>query len=361
MRWTGIWKRGSMALPFVLSACESDLSNAVFDADETFLEAVPRREQLRLAPETATPESPRPDEVSAQGGMESASLALGPETAELYRLTRAVTWSIDHQIFGTLRAVEDLVSRPPTTRTAETRIWGPYREALSPFEVRFVMARDADARVTYAFEQRTPGGEFRIAVGGSFRPDDADGQDADGQDTAGRDTAGKDTAGEDTAEQAVESRTGQGEIHFDLSAFGGQGQVDVQFERHLGGVDFTLDLSAVTEGATATDPGDARYAAHRGEDGSGALTFVALREDGQRWDLKSRWRADGAGRADARITTAGAAGLVTECWDTDFARTYASGDLETGEVADCAFPERLLPDDDFSKSVFGSGTAGVSK
>lgn len=344
MRFAGI-PRLAVGLLLAVTACESDLSNAVFEADEVFLDAVPRRELLVLAPGTRSAALVAREDSAFSGGLETATAALGPGTAELYRLTRGVTWSIDHQIFGTLRAVEAVVARPPTTRTENTRTWGPFREALSPVEVRFVMARDADARVTYAFEQRVPGGAFRAAVRGAFTPD------AGAEPEGGRD----ETVSADTLE-------GAGEIEFDLTAFGGQGRVAVDFDRHAGGVDFTLELEAFPEGGPAEAPGDARYVARRGEDGAGELTFTALREDGQRWAMKSRWTADGAGRADARITAgAGGDGVVTECWDTDFERVYAAGDVETGDLAECAFREASLPAADFSKSAFGFRAPDVSK
>lgn len=303
----------AVALLLGLTACESDLSNEVFTADEAFLNAVPRRAMLRLATD---PEVTAADADSA--ALETAAQALGPSTAELYRMTRDVTWSLDHQILGTLRAVEEITARPPTTRTDDTRTWGPFREALSPYEVRFVMARGADAEITYAFEQRVVGGDagtgdFQAAVSGGWAPTDG--------------------------------VFGEGEIDFDLGVFGGQGHVTTIFERHAGGVDFTMELERFADGADGL--ANARYVAHRGQDGGGELAFVYLRDDGQRWDLKSRWLADGAGRADARITAAGGgAGVVTECWDTDFDRVYASGDVESGDAGDCVFAERSLPEAD---------------
>ena len=51
-----------------MCACESDLSNDVFHADEAFLQAVPRRAVLHLS---ATPES-----VEAAQGLETAARAL---------------------------------------------------------------------------------------------------------------------------------------------------------------------------------------------------------------------------------------------------------------------------------------------
>jgi hypothetical protein len=310
-----------------LCACESDLSNDVFHADEAFLQAVPRRAVLHLS---ATPES-----VEAAQGLETAARALGADTAELYRVTRNVTYSVDHQIFGTLRGVEDIVAQPPTERSADRRVWGPFREALSPVEVRFVMDRGGDDHFTYAFEQRPVGGTFAPVVHGDWAPAGAATGDA-----------------------------GQGAFTVELAELGGAGRVEVEFERHAGGVDFDLALVGVADapGLAATD---ARYLARRAPDGAGELVVAYPAEASGVWHLKSRWQADGAGRGDAWLETAeGERVEVSECWDTDFVRVYASAPGEAGTVGDagaCVFADQSLPDDDFERSLFGSGGAGVSE
>lgn len=310
-----------------LCACESDLSNDVFHADEAFLQAVPRRAVLHLS---ATPES-----VEAAQGLETAARALGAETAELYRVTRNVTYSVDHQIFGTLRGVEDIVALPPTERTDDRRVWGPYREALSPVEVRFVMDRGDDDHFTYAFEQRPVGGVFAPVVHGDWAP-----------------------AG------AATDEAGEGAFTVELAQFGGAGRVEVEFVRHAGGVDFDLALLGVAD-APGLATTDARYLARRAPDGGGELIVAYPAEETGVWHLKSRWQADGAGRGDAFLETdAGERVEVSECWDTDFDRVYASAPGEAGTAGDaaaCVFADRSLPEDDFEKSLFGFGEAGVSE
>lgn len=301
-----------------LCACESDLSNDVFHADEAFLQAVPRRAVLHLS---ATPDR-----------LETASQALGSDTAELYRVTRDVTYSVDHQVFGTLRGVEDIVTQPPTERSANRRVWGPYREALSPVEVRFVMDRGGDDHFTYAFEQRPVGGTFAPVVHGDWAP-----------------------AGAATGE------AGAGAFTVELAQFGGAGQVEVEFTRHAGGVDFDLALVGVAD-APGLPTTDARYLARRAPDGAGELIVAYPAEQTGVWHLKSRWQADGAGRGDAWLESPeGQRVEVSECWDTDFDRVYATGVGEVGDASACVFADRSLPDADFEKFLFGFGGAGVSE
>jgi hypothetical protein len=299
----------ALALLATGGGCESTLSNDVFSADIAYLNAVPRRAVLHLA------SAPSPEvDTAASSALETASNALGPGTAELWRMTREVTWQIDHQIFGVLRELEAVTDTAPTVREDTRRIWGPYRDALSPVEVRLVVTRPAPGRYAYAYEQRAPGGRYTAPVSGTWR--------------------------------AARGVFGQGTILFDFAAAGGQGRVDVAFERHAGGVNFTLDLDGLADETTG-EIGSARYEARRDDAGAGELAFTyQAAAAGQRWAMRSQWRADGSGRADARVVAAegadgadGADGaIVRECWDTAFERVFAeSPEGSIGDPEACVF------------------------
>ncbi len=82
-------------------------------------------------------------------------------------------------------------------------------------------------------------------------------------------------------------------------------------------------------------------------DGSGSLVFDALANlAGQ---VRSRWLPTGAGRADVEAHGGDAADgvLLTECWDANFGRVYASattpdgGVGSEGEASACVFTEPL--------------------
>ena len=280
------------ALTLLTAACEAELSNAPFQQDEAFLAAVPRREVLNLALPAA-----EPDGVVEQ--------ALGAETAELYRMTRDLTYGLDHALFGHLRDVEAIVEQPPSERTDRRRIWGPYRQPLLGLEHRFVMTREADGHFAYAFEQRRGYTEFLPVVSGTYLD-------------------------------------GSGEVRFDLDALGGRGRVDVTYAREDGAVDLVFEMNGYA-GRPGEAPADATYLARREPDGAGEIEFGFLAADGATWEMHSRWRADGSGRADARITPPGAlqASLVAECWDADFDRVWAKGNVESGDPAACAFPDAM--------------------
>jgi hypothetical protein len=236
------------------TACESTLTNDVFSADVAYLDAVPRRAVLHLAGAPTV-------ETSVQtAGLETATRALGPNPAELWRLTREITWQIDHQIFGVLSEVEAVVEAPPTERGDARRIWGPYREALSPVEVRLVVSRRLPGHFEYAYEQRPPGGEYVAPVRGTWAPS--------------------------------RGLFGSGTVLFDFAAAGGAGRVEVDFERHAGGVDFVLDLEGLADETTG-EAADAPYEARRDENGAGELAFTW--QSGRRCGPRRRHRLVGRG------------------------------------------------------------------
>jgi hypothetical protein len=291
----------ALALLATGGGCESTLSNDVFSADIAYLNAVPRRAVLHLA-STPSPEA----DTATSSALETASNALGAGTAELWRMTRTVTWQIDHRNLrrparargrdghgadGPRRHPPDLGAVPgcPVAGGGPPRRHPPRHR---PLRVRL---RTADPR-------------GRIHCAG---------------------------------QRHLATHAGCVRVRHDsvrLRGGGGRGRVDVAFERHAGGVDFTLDLDGLVDETTG-EPMHTRYEARRDETGAGELTFTSDAA-GERWAMRSQWRADGSGRADARVVGAeGAEGaIVRECWDTAFERVFAeSPEGSVGDPEACVF------------------------
>lgn len=92
-------------------------------------------------------------------------------------------------------------------------------------------------------------------------------------------------------------------------------------------------------------PADLDYRYERTAAGDGILDFAALDESGAPFQVKSRWRADGAGRVDARVTRDGVTILSSECWDAAFLAVFAeSGGAAVGDPAACAFRTAAYPE-----------------
>lgn len=296
-------------LALLAAGCGDELSNAVFAEDARFLDAVPRAEALRLA-------GPG-DRGAAEGTLRSA---LGEEPpAELYVLTRKTILSIDHTVIRHLRDVERLVAGPPAERAPGRRLWGPFRHPLDPLESRFVVTRVADDAFEYALELRPlDAAEGTPVITGRWAPGDDGGAE-------------------------------RGRVTFDLDALGrltgapARGQVDVTYALDGDGARLWIELLDFAPSPDA-DPQGSAFAYRRGPEG-GEFEFTFRTEAGDPVGVRSRWTADGAGRADARVESAPPVTL-TECWDDRFARTFFAeqprGD-RAGDPEACPFAEAELP------------------
>ncbi len=289
-------------LLLLTAACGDDFSNAPLEDDARFLAAAPSATVVRI------------------GGPAGVSPALAAtlivaEPAELYVLTRQVSLSLNGVAFDLLHAVDRIVEHPPTVRDADARVWAPAPHPLDPLDTVFTMTR-ADGAFDYVLEQRRrgDGGPYAAPLTGAFRP---------------------------TADPA----TGAGTLTLDLDATHGLGQsvarggLTVDYAQGPDG----LRLDLTFEGF-ATDPAmaplDTTYTYRETPDGQGTLDFAFPTDDGQPVAVRSRWRADGAGRADALVRQGDAVVEVSECWGPDFGKVYGrAGRAEEGDVADCAFPD----------------------
>lgn len=293
-----------LACILALAGCGETFSNGFFDDDLPFIAAAPSVDALRLAGPTG--------EEDPLGSREQA---LGEELAEFYVFTRQATVSTNRAVIGLLRDVDRLVEAPPSERTADSRVWGPFSDSLDAFESRFEMTR-TEGSFDYALSRRSAlevDAPFDAALlEGSFDPT---------------------------------ARTGQLTLDLDasrrLTGSQGTGTVEVVY-RFEGGVDLQLRFTRFSEGDGA--PIDLDYA-YRQIDGEGDFEY-AFFEDTNRVEVRSRWLADGSGRADARITPEDRGAFVlTECWDSRFHQVYFSdATTERGDASKCAFAERALPE-----------------
>src|SRR5690606_12171163 len=89
--------------------------------------------------------------------------------------------------------------------------------------------------------------------------------------------------------------------------------------------------------------GDVQFALDADIDESGSLREQAL--------IRSRWQADGQGRADAMVSGGDLGDLTvtaTECWDAQFRRVFYGDSGEwlptEGDAASCTYTEAALPE-----------------
>ncbi len=127
-------------------------------------------------------------------------------------------------------------------------------------------------------------------------------------------------------------------------------------------VEYDIHADGVTATAAFTEFGpeqlDAAYSYDQTFEGGGRMDLVVLAdmnpESGtatdELWTTRSRWTADGAGRADVLITGGDLeerTATLTECWSDSFETVYrveSFSEVETGDPSLCAFD-----DEDFAE------------
>lgn len=300
------------------------------DADR-FREAIPDPERVEVpGPEGAG----APGASARTASVEAASHdAVEPwengPWARYYGFTRAVRRDVNHVTAAVLGGVWIVVHWPPSRVDDKEAVWGPHTDALEPVTWRFRVREVERATYDYALEGRPksdPGETAWVAVltgrgYGKRHPLHGDGHFTVDLDAAAR-----------------------------LDPFEHQGE--------SGALKVTHALAgwplARVDAELVPSRGDAWWAvtSTRAADGAGELVVNAhddIDEDGSRLEdvtVASRWRADGAGRADVTLSGGDLPGHVAvvtavECWDPDFYRSYYTDDAghepDEGDASACVF------------------------
>jgi len=256
--------------------------------------------------------------------------------ATFYLFTASTTEDIN-RLVGTVLLWVDTITHDyrPTwvDRSRDSATWGPWSTALDPVETLLWIDRDAETGVTaWGFDQW---------------PRDAT-----------QDDAATVILGEVDAGATREVSTGRFTIDFDtIHALDPTEETTGFFA-----VDYDIGEDGVSGTASFERFGpeaiDASYAYAQTFDGEGRmdLTVVSDLNPGggagldETWDVRSRWLANGSGRADVRVTGGDLGGdtiTVIECWDTSFARVYYtedwSGTVE-GDPAACVYADAEFPE-----------------
>lgn len=305
------------------------------DADE-YREALPRREAVVVA----GPESEEGAGTSAAASRhtQAAGPLPRPEYAKWYAFTRSVRGGVNVVTAWVLGSAWAIVHTEPSSLKDGVAIWGPYTDALEPVTYRFRVTRLAEGEYDYVLEGRpkqSTSDDAYLAVlsGHGF--------------------------GQSRAEH------GQGQFTIDLSAArkldpfnheadSGTVHIEHQLPHDLRRGD-ALPRTIVAEVTPdpALHPESYTVLSIANEDGTGSLRVdakadvddskVTLLED---VTVASRFRADGAGRADISITGGDIPadpGVVdaVECWGADFERSYYADSIGfapgEGEASACVY------------------------
>ncbi|MBX5483762.1 MAG: hypothetical protein IRZ16_18210 [Myxococcaceae bacterium] len=266
--------------------------------------------------------------------------ALKGDHSSFYDITRGVTLGVNTGVGFVLGLVKTIADHHPTSTTADTAVWGPYTEDLSPNTWKFtVTAVGQDYNYKLEGKPKTAGDSAYVTVlSGTHTPAlDQNGNAIEGF------GAGTFTLDWDAAKTLPEHDNNVG-------------KAVVQYSRPdaTSDVTITVGFNQVRDDATGNlVDANYTYAKHPGQGGSFEFSTNKNLDEAhsaliEHLTIKSRWNPDGAGRADVKATGGDLTSEATanECWDSNFNSQYMAAswapnvpELNYGdEATDCAFP-----------------------
>jgi hypothetical protein len=305
------------------------------DGDE-YREPVPLREAVVVA-------GPDSDAADTSAVPAASAKANGPLSrtpyAKWYGFTRVVRGGVNLVTAAVLGSAWAIVHTEPSSVQDGEATWGPYTDALEPVTYRFRVTRVAEAEYDYALEGRpkasTSDDAFRAVLKGHGY--------------------GKRHAQHGEGDFTIDL----GALH-DLDPFAHQNDSGtVHIVHHLphdageGNGALPRSITADVTPDPAVNPESFSVTSNANADGTGSLhvhanadvddTKLTQLED---ISIDSRWRADGAGRADILIAGGDVPadpGMVSavECWGSDFMRSYYSDSINfepgQGQASACVY------------------------
>ena len=263
---------------------------------------------------------PNSNDLSAN--LPARSSALMPATeAELARTTHNVTSTFNGMLDSILAVVDTIRSYSPTSRSADSRTWGPIAAGQAPgWMWRLVVTRVDATTFTYALEFHRAGDPVDTWLGFLSGMFDA--------------SAGL--------------RRGIGSLHVDTAMLRAEGYpfdadgmkldtIDVSYATVDYPISVVMDLVTFPNAPDTSTINSAHYEYAAQADGQGSMSFTLVGDliTGPAIEtlaVTSRWLPGGAGRADIIVESGDGAGLhQTECWDNSFDPTYNDKPWSTSE------------------------------
>jgi len=313
----------SLLASLSLAACGAPIETV------SFKDGLPSKEIARVdAPKSAQ------QRVDAMAGV--GQQALG-DVAGTWLVTGGTVLVVNGITLWTLGSLHFVAGFEPSSDDGNTAVWGPHTNEWERTTWKLTAVRTAPNAFRYTLEAKAKGTadtEYAPVITGSHTvavDDDGkalrgygEGQFIIDYDKAARLPTQESKRGRATFRYTRPSETEATTVQVDLSEFSGD----------------------------ATRPTTASYRYSQVPGGEGSFEFSAdanihwfdsTKTALERWSIKSRWLASGAGRADVRATGGDLTGpsTVSECWDTRFASTYLDGSDATqqkwGTASSCAY------------------------
>lgn len=236
--------------------------------------------------------------------------------AELYKTTHGVTTTLNGILDNLLGLIDAIRRYTPTTRTAQSRTWGPFPPSLDNLGWRGEMQINRDesapaAKFVYWFgfvPTASPGDPPLHVIDGSFQ------------------IGGSVREGHGTLNIVTKDARAAG-INLNLGLLD---HMEVTYDVLGPAVSVHMEITNLPNPLKPDDILMATYDYAVIADGRGAMTFqfMANAVPGpavETFRLTSRWLADGEGRADLEVLAGDGAGAhQVECWDRQLGVTYNS-------------------------------------
>ena len=296
-----------------------------------FRQAIPSSDDVKVTDPTGNGAA-----TTTQAAPGVVGQAPSVQYAKLYKLTRNLYDVVNYGSAAILGGVWLVAHTAPTTIDDNEAIWGPGSEPLHPAEYRLRVSKVAEDTYDWVWEGRAKGTQeaFRAVIKGKGYAD------RDARHGTGDFMIDFDTANDlDGARLNGENESGTIAIEYDIRGapiLGGPRDITVRSTPSQKDERFVLRIT-------------------RGEQGQGGSVDLALHGDTddtkktlpEEVVLKSRFRGDGAGRSDVKMSGGDIpGGLVvdmSECWSKTFERSYytdsANIEATTGDPAVCAFTD----------------------
>ena len=266
--------------------------------------------------------------------------------AGLYLLTAGSSALVNGTTAVILGALRE-VAKFPTSVEGNVAHYGPHTGALSPTTWRATLTRTNGNLFSYVLEGKAKDAadsSYVVVLSGQHTASRGQGAQGYGHGTF---LIEWDKAG---ALPDVDRNAGTAEFTYGKDSPTDSLTVNVTYNQ-------AFESEGVGGKSTATN---AEYRYTEKPDTSGQFEFAVdgnmdwldmNRPAKERWTLKSRWQADGAGRSDAQVNGGdhGSAESMSECWSPNFASVFLVETFDPGagygaEASACAYPSA-----DFSK------------
>jgi len=297
--------------------------------DIDFLEGLPDKESLKVKFPT------RSGQLTSEEG--TVMLKKEGETADFYLFTKRFTDVVNGGVYFLLSLAEDIAKSPGGKRDGDTKVWGPYTPGgLDPLTYKFTLTRLSSGKWSYKLETHGKDSEeFKVIMSGEHT-------------------------------RGTKYRRGTGNLMVDFTTLKSmdpskveEGKIEAVYNTET--PPYTLDVKFIDfVGRDSKSPVNSTYKYSVTDGGEGEFSYDAVSDmdnKGKEENLKvlSRWKSDGAGRSDARVTGGDVQeqGIneldISECWDTNYKSIYYESFVNNqsyekyGDPSKCAYSDTKLP------------------